>query len=424
MPISFGIDFGTSNSVLAVSKDGKVSVADLDEYSETKKNLRSVLYFDDEKKVYVGTEAILKYIEDDAAGRYMQSIKAFLSDRSFESTVIFGNPFKIDDLVAIVLRKIKEQGEYFLGEEVDEVVLGRPVVFSDISEDDNIAENRLLSAAKKVGFKEIIFRFEPFAAALTYEIALAKGEEKNVFVGDFGGGTSDFAVIRLRGSRILRVDRRDDVYAAGGINIGGNTFDYRILWEKMAKHFGRGIKVQSVFGDFCMEITPSLLRDLRHWHLLPRFRTKKIKESIKQMKMRSDNLQAVENLEKLIDYNYGLALFQAIERAKCGLSAADKSKIVLKEHALKIEEEITRQEFEQAIADEIGKIESCADDTLKKSGLMPVDIDIVFITGGSSYVPCIRRIFERRFGNEKIREADAFTSVAYGLGLEARNIFR
>src|SRR3954447_22817591 len=187
----FGIDFGTTNSALSVYRNGKVEVVPVDESAALL--MRSVLYFDEDREIHVGREAISRYVEDGATGRFMQSIKTFLPNSSFISTEVFGKRYGIEDLVALVLTELKARGEAYVGCAVDRVVLGRPVVFSPDPAKDALAEQRLEKAARKAGFRQIWFQYEPVAAALTFEETLPAGQEKIVFIGDFGGGTSDFS---------------------------------------------------------------------------------------------------------------------------------------------------------------------------------------------------------------------------------------
>jgi hypothetical chaperone protein len=188
MQIVFGIDFGTTNSALSIYREGVVELVAVDGSDRAGELMRSVLYFNEENEIYAGHEAIQQYVSDGAAGRFMQSIKTFLPNTSFDSTEIFGKRYTIDDLVAIILRKLKACGESYVGCSVDSVVLGRPVLFSNDTNKDAVAQQRLEKAASKAGFKNIWFQYEPVAAALTFEDTLPRGQEKIVFIGDFGGG--------------------------------------------------------------------------------------------------------------------------------------------------------------------------------------------------------------------------------------------
>jgi hypothetical chaperone protein len=416
MQTVFGLDFGTTNSALSIYRNGKVEVADIDEFNSNGSLMRSVLYFDEDQEVFAGQEAISNYVSEGAAGRFMQSIKTFLPNRSFESTEVFGKKYTIEDLVAIILRKIKAKGEAYVGAPVDAVVLGRPVVFSEDPAKDALAQERLEKAARKAGFKQIYFQFEPVAAALSFEESLPAGAEKVVLIGDFGGGTSDFTVIRVKGGAFDRSDRRSDVLSVGGVYTAGDKFDSQIMWEKIAKYFGRGVKYKGMGKDELFDIPHSIVYTLCQWHRIPLLRARKTREQIRLIKNAATDRQRIENLEHLIGDNYGFFLFQAIEKAKCELSQQGLATVSFRERDLLINEEITRGEFESINADNLAQIAGCIDQVVESSGVPRAGIDTVFLTGGTSRIPVIRRLFEERFGVEKLENRDAFTSVVHGLG--------
>ena len=143
-------------------------------------------------------------------------------------------------------------------------------------------------------------------------------------------------------------------------------------------------------------------------------------DNINELKVRAgfQDKKLLQNLENLIHANYGYLLFRSIERTKCELSEKKDSRISFKEYDICIDELLSREEFESFINDKVASLNACIDSTLAKAALSCSDIDVVFLTGGSSYIPLIRNIFETRIGKDKIRSADAFTSVAYGLGLQ------
>lgn len=418
----FGLDFGTTNSALAVNSANGAEVIDIDPHNPTEKTLRSVIFIDEEKHVYAGQEAIVQYIEQGGQGRFMQSIKSFLPSALFEHTYINGKRYELEDVIAILLKTIKKRGEAFLKSEVTDVVMGRPVVFSEEAEKDRLAEQRLRRAAEIAGFKNIAFQMEPVAAALTFEKSLEKGREKIVLIGDFGGGTSDFTVIRLTGGRSGRLDRKEDILSLGGVYIAGDAFDSRLMWEKGARYFGRNVRYKSMTGHM-LEMPSTITFKLIHWHLIPQLRTNSIREALRHIKMTADDPVAIGNLENLIEDNNGFMLFQAMEKAKIELSSYEQSTVFFREQDLEIKEPVSRKEFEEAIHDHRARIAACIDETVRKAGLKPGDIDVVFTTGGTSHIPCIRELFVRRFGQEKMEHRDAFTSVAYGLGLSASMFF-
>jgi hypothetical chaperone protein len=416
LQIVFGIDFGTTNSALSVYRNGTVEVVAVDGNDGTGELMRSVLYFNEEHEIYAGDEAIRQYVGDGAAGRFMQSIKTFLPNTSFESTEVFGKRYGIDDLVAIILRKIKARGEAHVGCTVESVVLGRPVVFSTDAAKDAVAEQRLAKAARKAGFKHIWFQYEPVAAALAFEESLQAGQERIVFIGDFGGGTSDFSVIRVKGGAFSRSDRRSDVLSLGGVYIAGDKFDSQIMWDKVAHHFGRYARYKTMGKDEWVNIPKSIIYTLCQWHRIPLLRARKTRELIRVIKGTTDDRRAIEHLENIIHDNFGFFLFQAIEKAKCELSGRDQTVVHFTERDLLINEELGKGEFETLNADNFQQIELCIDDVIARSGLLPAQIDTVSLTGGTSRIPHIQALFAERFGRDKLEQRDAFTSVVHGLG--------
>ncbi|NTV50873.1 MAG: Hsp70 family protein [Geobacteraceae bacterium] len=416
MQIVFGIDFGTTNSALSVYRNGMVEVVAVDGNKRGGELMRSVLYFNEENEIHAGQEAIRQYVSDGAAGRFMQSIKTFLPNTSFVSTEIFGKRYTIDDLVAIILRKIKAKGEEHVGCPVDSVVLGRPVVFSTDAAKDAVAEQRLEKAARKAGFKNIWFQYEPVAAALAFEGTLQSGEERTVFIGDFGGGTSDFSIIRAKGGTFNRSDRRSDVLSLGGVYVAGDKFDSQIMWDKVAYHFGRYACYKTMGKDDWNNIPKSIIYTLCQWHRIPLLRARKTKELIRVIKGATDDRQAIENLENIINDNFGFFLFQAIEKAKCDLSWQENTLIRYTERDLCISEDLGKDEFEKLNADNFQQIKTCIDEVVARSGLLPKQVDTVFLTGGTSRIPHIQALFAERFGRDKLENRNAFTSVVHGLG--------
>ena len=416
MQIVFGIDFGTTNSALSVYKDGSVQVIAVDDAAGSGELMRSVLYFSEEQEIFTGNEAIRHYVGDEAAGRFMQSIKTFLPNTSFDSTEVFGRRYTIDDLVAIILRKLKARGEAHVGCSVESVVLGRPVLFSTDAAKDAVAQQRLERAARKAGFKNIWFQFEPVDAALAFEETLQPGQERIVFIGDFGGGTSDFSVIRVKGGDFGRSDRRSDVLSMGGVYVAGDKFDSQIMWDKVAHHFGRHARYKSMGKEEWASLPRSIIYTLCQWHRIPLLRARKIREQIRVIKATTDNRQALERLENIISDNYGFFLFQAIEKAKCELSQAEQSRITFTERDLCISEELGREEFETINSQNFSQISDCIDEVVTRSGIPAAQMDTVFLTGGTSRIPLIQSLFATRFGRDKLENRDAFTSVVHGLG--------
>ncbi|MCP4722080.1 MAG: Hsp70 family protein [Desulfobacteraceae bacterium] len=423
MSAIFGIDFGTSNSALSVNIDGRVRMLPVDSENPISNSLKSILYFLKENgrtKSYIGYEGVKAYIENEADGRYMQSIKTFLPDLAFEKTNVYGKSYTLEELIALFLKVMKQRGQEIIKQEVSDLVLGRPVIFSEDKNRDRIAQERLTRAAQIAGFKNISFQLEPIAAALAYENSLEPGKEQIVLVGDFGAGSSDFTIYKAGNNSGERAARDRDILSVGGVYIGGDVFDSEIMRERVAVHYGKNVQAKSMWSDNLFGLSPLVIRKLMQWHLIPQLRLPRTLDNIKELKVRAKfkDKKLLENLENLIQANYGYLLFRSIEKTKCELSDKKESIINFKDYGMNIHELLSRHEFEGFINEKVSLLNACIDSTLATASLSCSDIDVVFLTGGSSYIPLIREIFETRIGKDKIRSADAFTSVAYGLGLQ------
>lgn len=415
----YGLDFGTTNSSLSLNTGNGVRMIGIDPFSSKPEVMRSVLFFENGGRVFAGQSATDRYVEDIGSGRFMRSIKTLLPSQIFTGTMIGGRYLSAADLVSIFFVQLRENASK-VGEEVDSVVIGRPVVFSEDPEVDKQAEERLRQAALMAGFKEVSFQFEPIAAALLFEASLPPNQSRIVLVGDFGGGTSDFTIMRVGANRSLH--RQKDILSLGGVYIGGDTFDSALMWEKVGYSLGRGAKYKDNLGKV-RRMPESIIGYLRNWHTIPMLRDYKVRLKIREIMESTDEKEAVENLDRLIEENSGFVLFRSIEQAKCDLSYSEGAVVRFDGLAHPIEKKITRAEFDLIVGESLEKIGKCVDDVIVSSGLKPEEIDNVFLAGGTSQIPCVRRIFEGKFGSEKLAQQDAFTSVAFGLGVSAGTEF-
>lgn len=407
LPNACGLDFGTSNSAVALP-DGRVLA--IDPRAEASKLFRSVLYFPEEtRESYAGAEAIELYLEE-VSGRFIQSVKSWLPSKSFHATQIHNRAFKLVDLVALLLRQIRTRAEKACGQELTRVVMGRPAVFSPEPENDALAEARLKEAAVLAGFKEIVFLIEPIAAALAYEAGLDR--EQTVLVGDFGAGTSDFTLMKLGPDRRFRRDRQEDVIASGGVRVGGDNFDSAIMRHKLLPSFGAGSQYK--IHEQWLPMPNHIVHRLLSWREMSFIRDRSTQELLSQMVRTSDRPDAIQALQDLVMENLGFQLFRAIEACKVQLSKGKSGKVVFDEARIQLDVTVTRDEFEGFCAPLLESLASCVDDVMARAGANRVDA--VFLTGGTSYIPSVRRVLEERFGKERIHTADAFASVCEGLG--------
>lgn len=407
-----GLDFGTSNSAVALATG---EVLKLDHSSRLS---RSVLFFpEDSQEVLTGGGAIERYLEDNA-GRFIQSMKTWLPSTTFTRTQIRSRTLLLEELIAIFIRDLRGRASQALGHELDEVVMGRPARFSRDPKADAFAQARLHKAAELAGFKSVSFVIEPIAAALTYEATLERDEL--VLVADFGAGTTDLTLMWLGPGRRQKGDRRADVVASSGVYVGGDRFDAAIMKHKLLPYFGQGSTYEIGFKR--MPIPTYVLGRLLSWNEMSLIRERSTRELIDQMLKTSDSIPAIEALHDLVMYNLGYRLFRAIEQAKVELSTKTKATVVFDDERIQLEEPITRAEFDAFSQPLLDELEACTDELLARAP-KSLKIDSVFLTGGSSQIPAVRALFARKFGERRLRTADAFTSVAEGLGRAADAAF-
>ena len=302
---------------------------------------------------------------------------------------------------------------------MERVVLGRPSIFSPNPEKDKLAVKRLKAAARMAGFTEIETLREPIAAAIHYEQQIVA--PKKVFVGDLGGGTSDFCIMQLDPGSVHTTDRKNDIIATSGIKIGGDDFDAEIMWHKLVDYFGYGAEYES-FGKW-LSVPVYIFKTICSWEKLSMLRTVDMQQSLKKFQFYSNEKEKMARLLTLVEKNLGFAIIKEVEKAKIGLGKEEESIIAYQKENIDIESILARREMPVMLDKFIEKLEGVVDTLLKENGLSPDDIDVVFLTGGSSLVHPVADAFRRLFGEEKIQGGNAFKSIAYGLAASAGYLF-
>jgi hypothetical chaperone protein len=409
----FGLDFGTSNSSLARARGAHApELCALDPVAPLPVVLRSLLYYSPDTRGFVtGRRAVDEYLAEDMRGTLMQSLKTFLADDSFDETWVQDRAYTLEDLLSVIFRQVGATIRS-LGMDGATLVVGRPAVFVARPEKEALARTRLAEAARRAGFLDVRFQYEPIAAGLAYEASLARPE--TALIADLGGGTSDFTVMRL-GTR-ARGDRRSDILATGGVQVGGDTFDARIMAKKVTPHFGAGTTYRSMEGRD-LPFPSHVSAQLGRWHQVAFLRTRKTRDLLRRLRASASDPAAVERLATLVEGNYAFFLFEAIERAKAALSSTTEATIRFHEAGIAIDEPLTRAELEALIAPDVAEVRRCMEGVLASSGIAPAAVESVFLTGGSAQIPALRGIFEGTFGAERLRAQDYLTTVACGLAL-------
>jgi hypothetical chaperone protein len=421
-----GIDFGTTNSSIArcVDHSSTVELARFPFLGATTEAYRSLLYLENVRQdgknrlvSWTGPAGIEHYLSRETAGRLIQSLKSFLTSRTLQSTEVFGRRVAIEDLIARILRDLREKAEQQFGVPITSAVAGRPVRFvgAETEEDNSYAEGRLRKAYQLAGFQEIEFEMEPVAAAHYYESTLQRDEL--ILIGDFGGGTSDFSLIHV-GPTIRRRGRTAaDLLGNAGVAIAGDAFDAKIVRNLVSPYLGSGTQMRSV--NKILPVPTWVYAKLERWHHLSFLKAKDTMNMLASVQAQALEPRKIEALIHLVNEDLGYYLHQAVQKTKCELSMETAARFQLSDGFLEVDTVAQRASFESWIAGEVAAIEGCVDSLLQASGVQPADVNMVFLTGGSSFVPAVRRVFERRFGADRIRTGNEFTSVAAGLALKA-----
>jgi hypothetical chaperone protein len=414
-----GLDFGTTNSAIAVAEPGKE--ARLAYFGDTT-SFRSILYFPHRDRsapvmaeTKAGPDAINSYLDADTKGRLILSVKSYLASRLFTTTHINARYYTLEELIAIILRQLRIAAEEQFGISATSVVLGRPVRFAgaDTEADEQLALDRLRAAAALAGFSAVTFEFEPVAAAYQYETQL--DHDELVLIGDFGGGTSDFTLARLGPGRKKNGD--NPVLGTAGVAIAGDTFDSRIMMNLVAPKLGLGSRYISLGKELPVPVW--VYSQLSSWHRTFLLKDPKTMTVLREVKSQATDPEKIAALIQIITDNLGYALYRAVEHTKVKLTAREVGDFVFSHGAILLEDTLERWRFESWLQPDIQAIASCVKSLFTEHNVNYSDIGSVFLTGGSSFVPYVRRFFAKTFGAEKLRGGEELTTVAKGLALRA-----
>jgi hypothetical chaperone protein len=407
-PIAYGIDFGTSNSSIAVAYHR--SEAPLDELTDP--GVPSLLYLDAVGLELVGDTAAQQYLlgGDPTQSRLMSSLKSFLADDLFTQTASWGKTWGLEDLTKFILRHLKRQADERLNADVKRVLIGYPVVFVGAEGDQfetlqTLALKRLEKAARLAGFKEVEFLDEPTAAL--YHDDLTSGI--NVAL-DFGAGTFDISIVQYRS----RPRRATEVLATNGIAIGGDRFDCAVFKLALHRRLGFGdLSYADSIEDACTTAGMlHLVREPNARHRLANYVHNRPRSGLRILK-------------RIIERGQAYALSKAVEKAKIKLSKATTATVELfrPDAGINIQEEICRDDFDESISDDLNQVFEVIDRTLRDAEVSPRDVDQVILTGGSCRIPAFRRRVHSKFRSSRISEVSVASRVALGLAQESRRLW-
>lgn len=441
-----GMDFGTTNSGIAAYDGSRLQIIPFDKRGSA--ITRTAMYITNDRQVTIGRAAIDTYFEQNLnrpvdirrvrvgeisqtfaelptfirdvyidkdllePGRLFISFKTGLSSPAYVGTVVGSHFYFLEDVIAIYLYIAKQRAESVLGTQIDEIVLGRPVRFSFNADDDALARERLLKAAFRAGYKSVYLQYEPIAAAYDYERGI--DDEQNVLVFDFGGGTLDLSVLRMGDPK------RRKVLATDGVPIAGDIFDQKLTRARLPKHFGEGTQYRSANG--LLPVPSSFYEAFSNWQEMLLLQRPRIFGEIERIERAAVRPTAIRALKNLVASSYALKMFDIVEGTKRHLSHETRATIHLSGDGFDVSEPVMRAEFEAIIGPEIRLIENHIDSVIAEAGLTPDKIDVVLRTGGSSEIPAFIDMLTRKFGANKLRIGETFSSVTAGLGIIAHEI--
>jgi hypothetical chaperone protein len=408
-----GIDFGTSNSTASIiDRDGSARLLPLEGDSVV---LPSTIFFPfEERHVRFGRAAVGAYVEG-IEGRLMRALKSVLGSSTMaEKTTIKAQRWTFSEIIGLYLGQVKHRAEQAAGRPLDAVVLGRPVRFVDDNEAaDRRAEGELEAIARAAGFASVAFQFEPIAAALDYERSVSR--EELAMIVDLGGGTSDFAIVRVSPERRRSADRRDDILASAGIHIGGTDFDRLLSLRKLMPELGYG----TLARDRRRDLPNWAYFELATWHRINFLYAPQVDTRLRALRQDADRPDLVERLMSVVAERQGHALAGAVEEAKIMLSGSELHRLHFPMRDEDLDIDVAREDLIAAIEQSVGGIEGALAGCLTQAGVPAEAISSVFLTGGSASVPFVRERLTRLFPQAAVVQGDVFGSVGAGLALDA-----
>ncbi len=413
---TLGIDFGTTNSVMALASSA--TQGDMIRFaapSGESSVFRSALCFWQEEGVRgglaheAGPWAIEEFLEFPQGSRFIQSFKSVAANPSFETAGIFEKRFRFEDMGALFLEHLLEHAGDALKTLPEQVIVGRPVRYVGARADAALARTRYDAMFAALG-RPVHYVYEPVGAAFSFASRLS--EPATLMVADFGGGTSDFSIVRVEEPGAAQ---RCTPLAAGGVGIAGDRFDYRIMDHLVLPQLGKGGTYRSF--DKVLEIPPGHFTDFADWSRLAMMRNKRTLEQLGKLRQSATDPAAIARMIAVVENELGFGLYEAVGALKRALSGDTYAVLEFESEDLTIRADVARADFESWIAPDLARIGEAVDEALAKAQLAPEAIDYVFLTGGSSLIPAVRRLFEVRFGEERLASGDELTSIAHGLAM-------
>lgn len=405
------VDFGTSNSLLSYVSDKK-EITPIPLTPEGDFVLRSLLYTPQKNIWYFGAQAISAYIDNDGEGRFLRSIKKFLPEPSYTGTAIHNQNRNISELVCVFLSEMRKRANKHTGVNTEKIVLGRPALYSLEKENDVLAQSRMQQAAELAGYKEIHFCPEPIAAGLDYH---SNNKSENiVLIADFGGGTSDFTLMK-----------NNEILGLSGVFLAGDALDGVMMRDFISPHFGSKFEYQIPGGSNVLRFPKGLLKKICSPAHITHLREKDTWEFLQQIAkfgLSQEDQNHIQQLFTLVESQLGFPLFSEIEKTKVSLGSNPEVNFDYQYPGIEIKQLVTDTLYRQSVAPTVDEIMETMMDVFKQSSLSTDKVQKVCLTGGTSQFPLIREQLASVFGPDKIQSYGLYDSVVNGLAHFAKNL--
>ncbi|OUR63044.1 molecular chaperone [Colwellia sp. 39_35_sub15_T18] len=362
-----------------------------------------------------GKAALDKYLEDPEEGYYIKSPKSFLGASGLA-------PMQIqlfEDIVAAMMSNVKTLAEAHLQREITQTVIGRPINFQGLhgEESNRQAITVLTNAAKRVGFKDIEFQYEPVAAGFEFEASLQ--QETKVLVVDIGGGTSDCSMLLMGPELSNNDDRTQHLLAHSGVRIAGNDFDIQLALQGIMPSLG----MNSLLKTGKPMPTASFYQALaiNNINEQTEFYSAKNRRELMQLSRDAKETAIIERLITVHDHKLSYQLVNAAEQAKIALSELDSQEVRLDYIDDGLQATLDKNILAQANQRTLASIGELMQATVEQAQCQP---DVIFVTGGTAKSPVLSNFIQQQMPHTPIIIGDHFGSVTSGLARWAEKTFK
>ncbi len=407
------VDFGTSHSLVGAYRNGKrIEALPIDPGGPDQTLMRTLLYFANENQCFYGAEALKKYSEFEMEGRLFRSFKSHLPNKNYIGTVINNRILNLETLIGLFLLELKKRAENILQTKISKAVIGKPARYSMDDVADGFALHRMKKAADYAGLAEVNFVPEPLAAALDFKRQITN--EKTILIGDFGGGTSDFTVMKITQGDF----KKSDVLGVDGCPLAGDALDSLFMQNRLNTGFGAKTQYRMPMSNNLLKMPMAVMDRLNKPAHIVHLKEKETYEFIREIQkcaLKQEDKDNIDRLFVMIEDQQIFPFFESIESTKKRLSASATARFDFTYPDLETSEVFSAHEFENWAEDVKINIFAALERCLKQAGTSVSDIDHVFLTGGTAHVPFVQNEFRKMFGGEKLETKNFFHSILSGL---------